>query len=520
MQLILPDGVEAEVFQQALTAFANVVGEDRVLSTDEDRETYLDLYAPGAEAEKEHAPSAAVVVDSVEQVQAIVKLANQYKIPLWPNSRGKNFGYGGSAPVMAGSVILDMGRMNKILEVDEKLAYCILEPGVGFFDLHEHLSENNIPLWMSIPGNGWGSVMGNALERGFSSTPYGEHSNSICGLEVVLPNGEIVRTGTGALEGSKSWPLFKNGFGPSWDHLFVQSNFGIVTKIGFWLMPASESTLTMSMALKDPDAIGWLVDVLTPLRIKGIIPHNVGIRNYMGSATTTSQRHEWYEGRDAIPDSVINAIMDRYNVGWWNFSITLHGHPDANEANRKVIEAAFAPHTDEEFSISTWKQGDSGRGGPPSPSVFALQIVNWHGGRGGHIGFSPILPSDGDEVVEQFRRTRSRYDEFGIDYSSTFYVCGRHTINVNLMLYNKDDDDMTQRTNSLFTTMIQDSKEAGFGEYRTHLSYMDDVAASYDFNEYALSNLNNSMKDMIDPNGIIAPGKSGIWPRRYREDDA
>jgi 4-cresol dehydrogenase (hydroxylating) len=60
-------------------------------------------------------------------------------------------------------------------------------------------------------------------------------------MEVVLPNGEIMRTGMGALPGAKSWQDYKYGFGPAVDGLFAQSNFGIVTKMGFWLMPEPEA---------------------------------------------------------------------------------------------------------------------------------------------------------------------------------------------------------------------------------------------------------------------------------------
>ena len=64
---------------------------------------------------------------------------------------------------MPGTVMLDLGRMDRIIEVNEKLGYCIVEPGVGFFDLHDYLRERKLPLQMGIPGNGWGSVVGNAL---------------------------------------------------------------------------------------------------------------------------------------------------------------------------------------------------------------------------------------------------------------------------------------------------------------------------------------------------------------------
>ena len=153
----------------------------------------------------------------------MLKVANEFRMPLWPISRGKNFGYGGAAPRMPGTVVLDLGRLNRILEVNEKLGYCVVEPGVGFFELHEHLQKNRIPLQLGIPGNGWGSVVGNALERGFSFR--GDHSNSICGLEVVLPSGELLRTGIGAMGNGSDLAAFKHGFGPSWDQIIVQSNF-------------------------------------------------------------------------------------------------------------------------------------------------------------------------------------------------------------------------------------------------------------------------------------------------------
>ncbi len=75
----------------------------------------------------------AVAPDNVEEVQKVVKIANAYKIPLYTISTGKNLGYGGSAPVLSGSVVLDLKRMNRILEVNEKNAYVLVEPGVSYF---------------------------------------------------------------------------------------------------------------------------------------------------------------------------------------------------------------------------------------------------------------------------------------------------------------------------------------------------------------------------------------------------
>ncbi len=230
MKLVLPPRLSPAQFDTGLAAFSGVVGKGWVMASDLDRDTYADIYAPGNE--DQWPASAAVAPANVEELQAIVRLANEHKIPLWPISRGKNLGYGTAAPRMAGTVVLDLGRMNKILELDTKLAYCVIEPGVGFFDLYDHIQAEKADLWMSVPGNAWGSVMGNALEHGLGYTPYGNHVRNICGMEVVLPNGEMVRTGMGAMTGGHAFHLSQMGYGPTWDQMFTQSNLGIVSKMG------------------------------------------------------------------------------------------------------------------------------------------------------------------------------------------------------------------------------------------------------------------------------------------------
>jgi FAD/FMN-containing dehydrogenase len=72
-------------------------------------------------------------------VQQIVRIANHYRIPLYPISTGRNLGYGGPAPTYSGSVVVDLKRMNRILDVNEDNASCLVEPGVSYFDLYRHI---------------------------------------------------------------------------------------------------------------------------------------------------------------------------------------------------------------------------------------------------------------------------------------------------------------------------------------------------------------------------------------------
>ena len=68
--------------------------------------------------------------------------------------------------------------------------------------------------------------------------------------------------------------------------------------------------------------------------------------------------------------------------------------------------------------------------------------------------------------------------------------------------------------------LIVEGGERGYGEYRTPVVFMDDAARAFDFNDNALLRFNERLKDFLDPNGIIAPGKNGIWPASMREGDA
>jgi FAD/FMN-containing dehydrogenase len=159
-------GVSGADFSAALTHFAHVVGREWVFTSEDDVALYRDAYSPLKGQADERLASAAVAPDNVEQVQQIVRLANRYKIPLYPISTGRNLGYGGSAPAMSGSVVLDLKRLNRIIEVNDRNHYAIVEPGVSYFDLYNYVQDKGLKVWVDVPDPGWGSLIGNSLERG------------------------------------------------------------------------------------------------------------------------------------------------------------------------------------------------------------------------------------------------------------------------------------------------------------------------------------------------------------------
>ena len=135
MTSVVSAEVSAGDLSRALDGFTAAVGADRVLTDESDLREFRDPFA--YESWDDYTASAVVMPETVEEIQEIVRVANEHKVPLWTHGTGRNNGYGGPAPSVRGSVILSLRRMNRVLEIDEELAYAVVEPGVRWFDLYE-----------------------------------------------------------------------------------------------------------------------------------------------------------------------------------------------------------------------------------------------------------------------------------------------------------------------------------------------------------------------------------------------
>jgi len=519
MKQILPPGIGAAEFADALQAFRKVVG-DEFVYTGQVLSSYADPYSIVADDDA-HAAAAALAPADTEQVQAIVRVANQYRVPLWPVSCGKNLAYGGASPRMAGTVVLDLKRMNRILEVSEGDGYALVEPGVSYFDLYQHIQAKGYKLWLDVPDPGWGSVLGNALEHGVGYTPYGDHFAMQCGMEVVLANGELVRTGMGALPGNTTWQLFKYGFGPYLDGIFTQSNFGVVTKMGIWLMPEPPGYRPYMISFQREEDLEQVVDILRPLKVGSVIQNAATIRSLLLVAATNATRSQYSDKPGPLPDSVLRKIMSDQDIGMWNIYGALYGPPPVMDTLWTVIRDSFAKVPGAKFYFLEDRRrpndllaarADAMRG---VPRLSEFSFINWTGG-GGHIGFSPVSPIRGSEAMQQYTMVRDRMHEYGFDYMSIFAIGWRELHHVVELLFDRRDPDIKRKADELFRLLVREAAARGYGEYRTHLSYMDDIAATYSWNNNALLKLSQAIKDALDPNGILAPGKQGIWPARYR----
>lgn len=273
-QATLPPGVSKEDFAAALAAYRAIVGEDNVIADLDRLAPYARLMVP--DRIERHQPSGAISVASVAEIQAVLAVSNRYHIPLWTVSAGRNFGYGEAAPASAGQMILDLKRMNRIIEVDGELGTALIEPGVSFKQLSDYLRERDLPFWINKPAPApLVGPLGWTLERGMGYTRYQEQAQNFSGMEVVLADGAVVRTAMGGNSASKSWQCYRWGYGPWVDGLFLQSNFGIVTKLGLWLMKKPQSHTSWVAGFDSLDTAARAIDAMRDLRLDGVIENGM-----------------------------------------------------------------------------------------------------------------------------------------------------------------------------------------------------------------------------------------------------
>jgi 4-cresol dehydrogenase (hydroxylating) len=477
------------VADSALDAFAAALGDEAILRTEEALQEFRDPYTFAGWGRGR--ASAVVFPESVEQVQAIVRVANEHRVPLWTSSQGRNNAYGGAAPRVSGSVLVSLRRMNRVLEIDERLAYALVEPGVSFFELAEAVRAGGHELIVSVPVLGWGSVVGNTLEYGWGYTPYGDHASSQCGMEVVLASGDVIRTGMGAMEGSRAWQTYRRGYGPSADGLFFQSNFGIVTKMGVWLLPRPEVYAPCYVSAGEEDAdLERLVDALRPLLLDRTIQNVPLVMKDPFSGR--------WGGRFALYgyEAVVDLQLARLQQAFAGMEVTLRKLPGDG--------AAACEHPLEQVM-----------GGVPG--LAALEVVKLQGGEhGGMLDFSPVTPFTGRDAVALCNLLRTLYAEAGFAFGPGIIATPRALIFTSHMTFDTTDEERTRAAFDLYPRLAAAAAPAGYGIYRTHLEFMDIASEEFDFNDHALRRFNETLKDALDPNGILSPGKSGIWPHALR----
>ncbi|KAK3936425.1 hypothetical protein QBC46DRAFT_419337 [Diplogelasinospora grovesii] len=533
---VLPPGVRADDFATAIQDFISVLGKDAVF-VGEGLSDYIDPYdIHEAEDGKRKVPGAAVCPNSTEQLRSVLAVANKYAIPLWTFSRGKNLGYGGPAPRVNGSVALDLHLMNKIIEVNDEYSYAVVEPGVTFIDLYNYCVEHKKKVWPSTASLGWGSVLGNTLDRGMGFGAHFAHHQNMAGLEVMLADGDVVRTGQFGITNSPSAFLSKFTFGPSIEGLFLQSNLGVVTKLSIWMTPQPQAFMSCTFSMPRFEDIETMVDCFGEMRRDGTIPSSVvWFTSLIETLCIAGRREEYWSGTGPIPDWRLEELREETGYGHWYARWGLYGP-------RRVVQAQFdeikevlsvkAPTG--EITGALYEGRDGGAVDAASvptqhgsmfvgvPQLWSLPLINWPipkaktGGKAAHGDYAPVIPSSGKAVLEWMRVSKPVCEANGVELMADFFMFERHIVLMNMFTWDQTDPGQKESVEKLYYGLYGEAKKRGYGMYRAHVNHMDLIADLNDFNHHAYNRFVEKIKDAVDPNGILAPGKQGIWPNRFR----
>jgi 4-cresol dehydrogenase (hydroxylating) len=459
-------------------------------------------------------PAGVIFPGSAEEVQAIVRMANEHGVHLWPLSTGENRGLSFKAPVRQGQVVVDLGkRMNRIVEIDETLAYAVVEPGVTYAQLYEELGKRGHKLMMdTTSGPPDGGILGNTLDKGAGYTPYFDHFGMSCGYEVVLPTGELLRTSDGALPGSKTQHLSKYGYGPFLDGLFVQSNMGIVTRMGVWLMPRPPVIRSFFFSFPEDEDLAEIFELARPLKLNNVVPTLIKVTSDVYAfGTEETYPFERTGGKTPLPAEVRKELREKHGLGAWLVSGAFYGASE--EAVQPLLErvkgfflksgkARYIPHAEAEKSKILKIHIDTFSG---HPTRDELGLLEWRPGHGA-TWFLPATPMVGKIANEHQALSRRILGEHGFEYVVE-YVCGpRMARALHILPFNRQDAEEQQRAARCMRALLEAYAKVGVAIARAPLDIQKEAMSQLEVLPDVLSRL----KRALDPEGILAPGKYGI----------
>ncbi|NWG25284.1 MAG: FAD-binding oxidoreductase [Pseudorhodoplanes sp.] len=504
----------AKAFDDFFSDIQSALGADAVNRSDETILRYGENTMPGGD----RPPAGVVYPGSTADVQAIVRAANTHRVPLYPISTGNNIGLGSRSASSAGQVVIDLGRrMNRILEVDERMGFAVVEPGVSYQAMYDELVRRGDKWMLDVTsGPPQGGMLGNALDKGAGYTPYFDHFGFSCGMEVVLGSGEVLRTGDGSLDRDTlvNWHTSKYSFGPILDGLFTQSNYGIVTRMGVWLLPRPPVVQSFHFAFPDDGDLEEIVELCRPLKLSNFVPTLFRVANdlYLSGSEGESPDYRVSRGKRSLPDDARRALREKVGVGAWNVSGAFYGPSAAavepmiqrvRDHFGKSGKARYISH-DEAKAIPPLQVSINAFSG--IPSLGELGLLKWRPG-GGNIWFTPGTPMDGRLANEFQTIGRSIHAEFGMDYM-VMNVCGpRFARGLHVMTFNREDKDECARADACYRKLSESFASRGVFVGRAPLDYhamhMGQTMESF---RAACSGI----KRALDPNGVIAPGRYGI----------
>lgn len=535
---------KASSVAEAIKAWRQAIGTDAVVAGFQALETYTQSVC----ATTRHVV-AVLKPASPEDVRKIVATANEHKIPLYPISCGKQWGMGSRLPVEDGAAIVDLGRMNRILEVNAQYHYAVVEPGVTQRQLLDHIKAHHLPLMLNVTGSTSGtSLVGNAMDRGVGY--FDSRAHGISNMQVVLGNGETIQTGFGHYENAKTKNLYPHGIGPDLAGLFPQANFGIVVSACIDLMPKPDEQMAAIIKIDSEEKLPQLIDALVSLRSRGVFLSVAHVGNRERSYITLApllyeQLLAAGEPAGAATRAKAVQMLEKGGFGPWSAAIGILGTKAQIKLAKKEIRKAvggfaktlflndalvekakaisrmlaFIPFvrtqrmmllavepvygltrgeaTDQSLKAVYWAAGDFQRLEEPDPDHSDSGV----------LFCLPIIPAFGKTVAEVVGDTRNTFARHGFEAAITVNLMTTKAMEgVVSLAFDRRNAAQAEAAQACIQEMEARYMEQGYPPYRVGINSMHRVVREDD----PFWRTVRDLKKVLDPNGIIAPGRYNL----------
>jgi glycolate oxidase len=455
--------------KRIMNMLKSIVGEDNVTVESQD----MLCYSYDA-TQMEFLPDAVVYPAGAEEVSLILKMANSENIAVFPRGAGSGFS-GGSLP-KGGGIVLVTTRMNKIIKIDTENLIAVVEPGVVTFQLQQEAEKLGLFYPPDPASLRFSTLGGNVAEcaGGPRAVKYGVTREYVLGLEVVLPNGDIIRTGGETMKGVVGYDLTRLICGS-------EGTLGVITLIILKLLPLPETKKTMLAVFSSIDGAAQAVSAI----IRGkIIPSTLEFMDRTAIQCVADH------SQSKIPETAGAALIievdgDRDLVEKQALSI--------HEIIRPLDLLSFKAAKDDAEAEELWETRRK-----VSPS---LRKVNPH-----KINEDIVVPRS--KVPEIIRRIAAIHEKYSIPIVN-FGHAGDGNIHVNIMI-DKDVPGEAEKAEMAVKDIIRATLELGgsmSGEHGVGLSKSPYITMELTPSQISIM---KAVKRAFDPNNILNPGK--IFP--------
>lgn len=452
-----------------LPKLLSIFGERRVLWREHDLYSYSFDASFGT-----YKPDAVVQPLTAEEVSRLVKLADEYVIPLTPRGHASCLS-GGPLPVRGG-IVVDMTKMNQKLVVEEEDLLAVVSPGVLTAHIHKAAEAKRLMYPPDPSSSQISTIGGNLAENsgGPRGLKYGVTKDYVLGLEVVMPNGELIRTGGRTVKNVTGYDLTKLIVGS-------EGTLGIITEATLRLVPKPQATETMMAVFDDLVLCGKAISAILA---SGIVPAKIELMDQASILAVES-----YEPC-GLPRDARAIIL-----------IELDGHPQAiveeMEAARRLCRSMHARNVI--VAQSKAEQSELWRARKlVSPAIAKIKPTK--------IAEDICVPKS--KIPEAFRRLEQIRDKYGLNLV-IFGHAGDGNLHPNIMADKRDREEMKrveQAVAEIFEVAIELggtlSGEHGIGTMKAPFLELETGAAALD--------MMRRIKQAWDPKGIMNPGK--IFP--------